>query len=42
MRRALDERGEIVRAYAAYAPEYNRRALGMLSDFLEHDMRGAA
>jgi hypothetical protein len=38
---ALQERDEIIRAYTSYAPEYNRRALKVLSEFLEYPMRTA-
>lgn len=34
--RAIEERGTIIEQYRAYAPEYNRRALDSLEEFLEH------
>lgn len=37
MQRALEERGEIIAAYARYAPDYNRRARATLAEFLELD-----
>jgi hypothetical protein len=42
IQQALNERDQIIRAYVAYAPDYNRRAFQMLSDFLEYPMGAGA
>lgn len=35
----LSERDRVIEAYRKYAPEYNQRALKILSEFLEHPMQ---
>jgi hypothetical protein len=39
--RALAERAEIIHHYQNYAPDYNRRALQALAEFLEYPLREA-